>query len=148
MKKLTIVLFLLLFNLSGNAQIEWTDDYSFTKDKKWHTGVSAVESVGIFTVTYCKTKDEDVAFMAGFIIPSITGIAWEGLWFMTGKEISLSDMTYNTISALGTSTLMYCGIKLGKRIKRKIRMRRIYKEIEYDLSYEIWSLDNEFINNK
>jgi len=117
MKKLITILFLIPF--LANAQIELSEDYSFTKDKKLHTYIASGGSALVYTGVYVKTKDAGLAFRAGIIIPAFPIIIWEGVRMFSGKEISLGDMGYGLGSAFVTSGLMYIGTKLLEKRKQK-----------------------------
>jgi len=149
MKKLIIILFMFSFVANGQKTVRtWqpSEDWSFQTDKKLHVYVAAGTSAAIFTTTYLVTKDEALAFRAGIIITAFPIIAWEGLGFMTGKEISLADVSYGLGSAIVTSTLSYVVVKISRKVEAKRRLNRYMKEFE-QLQEDGWSLENKFINN-
>lgn len=135
MRKLIIILLLFLFTFSLNAQVKRTwqlsESYAFTKDKKLHVEVAAVASVGVYTATYWKTKDAGLAFRASWMSTCFGSMLWEGAGMLAGKEVSLGDIGYSTLSAVGTAGIMYLGTKLSEKWKQKRHQKKKDKLIEF-----------------
>ena len=131
MKNLIIILFLIPFSL--NAQIELSEDYSFKPDKQKHAFYGAVFSGTVFTIVYSKTKDESLAMRAGWMSACMAGLTKEMFDGMQGKEVSLSDLLYTTLSGVAVGYIAKVIVKVKN--KRTQSKDQIY-----------YSLDNEIFN--
>lgn len=142
MKELITILFMFSFIL--NAQIELSESYAFTKDKKWHTGVGVAEGSLVYSLVYNKTGDASAAFRTGFIGINFLSISKEIGDMIIGKPMSLADILYANIGWFIGSSITHLTIKgIEKRKAKKIKQG-------FDVSDNIhYSLDNPiFINNR
>ena len=139
MKKLTIILFLFAFNV--NAQFQLSEDWSFKTDKQYHAIAGVAISTGTYMLVYKNTKDAEWARHVAIFVGITAGFGKEFLDGMGGAEISLSDLTYTSVSVIATSWLIYGGHKLiQKHRQKKIEKQfQTYNKIHY-------SLDNEIFN--
>lgn len=131
MKKLITILF--LFSFSLQAQIQLSENYSFKPDKGLHAIGGAATSLTLFSVVYHKTNDPNLAFRAGWMSSAFVAMGKEGFDFMSGKEISLADMTYTIASGILTSFIYK---KIVTRKKETIQDQLIKED-------PIFALDNE-----
>lgn len=115
MKKLITILFLFTFSL--NAQIQLSEDYSFKRDKQYHVLAGAAISGTVFTIVYSKTKDESLAMRAGWMSACTAGLIKEFTGAMAGKEISIADMVYTTLSGVAVAYIAKGIVKHRKKKK-------------------------------
>ncbi len=132
MKKVITILF--LFAFIANAQIQLSEDYSFKQDKAYHVLAGTGISAGTFILVNHKTNDVDLAFRAAWMSSAFAALGKEMYDGVNGKQISLADMSYTIASGLLTAFTM--------RIITKHRHKKRVLKFESN----IWSLDNEFIN--
>ena len=105
MKKLIIILLLIPFSLT--AQIELSESYAFKQDKAKHLIVGSGMSIMTYSLVYHKTKDEGLAFRAGWMSSAFAGLGKEVIDMTQGKEMSLADMSYTIAGGLISSGWMY-----------------------------------------
>ena len=103
--KIVIIIFLFISTLL-DAQVELVEDYSFKKDKIYHTSLGAGISSGMFFWVNNKTNDVDLAFRAAWMSSAFAGLSKEIYDVVGGKEMSIADMSYTTLSGLGTAYIM------------------------------------------
>jgi len=139
MKKL-ITIVLLAFAFTVNAQFQLSEDYSFKKDKVWHSIGGTVISATTFTLVYKKTGNEAFAKRAGIFAGVGAGFIKEFFDGMSGGEIMLSDLLYTSVFSIGTGLTLQ-GIVKRKKKRLKKRNKKLL-ETDEDIS---WSLDNEFL---
>lgn len=123
MKKLIIIL--LLISTICKAQIELTEDYSFKQDKTLHVIAGIGISSSVFLLVNNKTNDVDLAFRAAWMSGSFAGMSKEIYDVVKGREISLADMGYTVIGALGTAFILRTVVK--RRNKKKAKRNRQLK---------------------
>jgi VanZ family protein len=128
MKKL-IILFLIPFSL--NAQFQLEEDYSFKQDKQYHVLAGAAISGTVFTIVYKKTKDESLAMRAGWMSACSAGFIKEFTGALAGKEISIADMLYTTLSGVAVGYI-------AKGIVKRKKKKQIDDKIIFDLENEIF----------
>ena len=124
MKKLIIILLLIPFCLT--AQIQLSESYAFAPDKAKHLIVGSGTSVVVYSLVYHKTKNEGLAFRAGWMSSAFAGLGKEVIDMAQGKEMSLADFSYTLTGGLISSGLMYAGTKIIK--KRKQRKKHVFIE--------------------
>ncbi len=134
MKKLITILFLFAFTI--NAQIQLSEDYSFKQDKAYHVLAGTGISAGTFILVNRKTNDIDLAFRAAWMSSAFAALGKEIIDCSQGKELSLSDMSYT----IGSGLLTACAFKIITKHRKKKRALKFESNI--------WSLDNEFINER
>lgn len=140
MKKLITIL-LIFIAIYCNAQIELSESYAPRKDKLLHAGVGVAEGAVVYSLVYSKTNDARGAFRVSLIGINFLALGKEVIDMSMGKPMSLADILYANIGCLIGSGITYLTIKgIEKRKQKKLNKL-------LDIEDEIWSLDNEFINN-
>lgn len=154
MKK-SIIILLFLIPLTLNAQIQFSDDFSFKKDKLWHTVGGGGISIGTYLIISNHINKKypvklitsyKLARRGAWMASCTGGLLWEMRGMMMGKPLSWSDMTYTTASGVATAWLMY-GLTAWKFKRKMKRERKLYFKISqrFDDEEIVWDLDNEFL---
>ena len=133
MKNITIILLLIPFwsNCVITAQIELSESYAFAPDKTKHLIVGSGTSIVVYSLVYHKTKNEGLAFRAGWMSSAFAGLGKEVIDMTQGKEMSLSDMSYTIAGGLASSSLMY-GITKWRQKRQKKKLEQLKKRLELD----------------
>jgi len=133
MKKLTVITSVLfLFAFSLQAQIELSEDYSFQTDKQYHVIAGGLISGTVFTVVCSKTKDESLAMRAGWMSACMAGLTKEMFDGIQGKEVSISDLLYTTLSGIAVGYLAKGIVKVKKKRQAK-KNEQIYFSLESEI---------------
>ena len=137
MKKLITILFLFAFSVNAqfksNLNFQLSEDWSFKIDKQYHAIAGATISGTVFTLVYIKTKDESLAMRAGWMSACTAGFLKEFSDGMQGKEISLSDLLYTTLSGVAVGYIFKVVVK-----HRKKKIQRANDKILYSLDNPIF----------
>ena len=137
MKKLITILFLFAY-MQINAQFQLSENFSFRKDKQYHAIAGAAISATTFHLIYKKTNDAEWARHVAIFVGLGAGFGKEFYDGITGGEISLSDLSYTSFSAIATSWLMYGGTKIIQKRKQK-KVKKANEKILYSLENEIFN---------
>ena len=130
-----LITILILIPFWANAQIQFSENFSFKKDKVYHVLAGSGISAGTFILVNRKTNDIDLAFRAAWMSSAFAALGKEIYDGLNGKEISFADMSYTIASGILTA---YAFKVITKRRKRK-KLKKLN---------DFWSLDNEFINEQ
>lgn len=135
MKKLILILFML--PIFATAQLEFSDNFAFAKDKKDHLKTASAIEALIYGFTYKKTKDARGSFRAACIFSQAPIWGKEVIDVLMGGEFSFSDIVYGEAGVFFTGAVLYGATRLlEKRKAKKIKEK-------YDIVDNIhYSLDN------